>query len=116
MNGVEYIPVWSAQLEHDGACPGLSCYQGGSQLLGAMTRTLDVPREAGRIRGRDRYPRQCQGRKNPLDQTIREHLGKGHTYSAIARELDISETPVRRVAQEMRRHDHGQAERREGMK
>lgn len=98
-----YIPVWTGSMEARGECRSLSTYCGGSQLLGAMRCGDDSkpPAEAGRVRGRDKGPRQYLGRSNPLDPAIRARLYAGQTYRIIARELGCSDFPVRRVAREL---------------
>lgn len=87
----ELITAWSGSLERQGLVPGLSAYQGPSQLVGGFEREDQPSPKAWR-----QQPGQRVGKRS-LDGKVRALLKAGVTPSQIAARLGCSPNVAYRV-------------------
>ena len=97
--------VWSAQREHDQACPGLSNYDGPSHLLTAiLNRERPAKYDVARIAPDP--VRQWPAGQAPKALTakmrarVAKSLRKGYTIRYVAYKLSVSQRQVRNVRRE----------------
>lgn len=93
----ELETYWSGSLERSGQVPGLSTYQGRSQLVGAFEREEEPP-----IGKKWRQALGVRVANGSLDPVIKVLLAKGISIEEIARRLQCSPNVVRRVRKQWR--------------